>query len=86
MYDKTHIQPVAKDFTRSREREREPTISGTFIRLNVLDNERAEQGNRLIQFLISYKLIVKKRVACNCVSQAVIVIIVVVSVKLYSGT
>ena len=40
----TYIQTVAKEF--SRRREREPSISGTLFRLNVLDHERAEQGDR----------------------------------------
>ena len=41
MHDNAHIQTVAKDFSRSRERE--PSISGTFVRLNVLDYKRTEQ-------------------------------------------
>ena len=48
MHDNMHIQTVAKDFSRSRERE--PSISGTFVRLNVLDYKRAEQSDRFIQF------------------------------------
>ena len=62
----------------------------------LLDYKRAEQSDRCIQFLISYKLSTNKRVAVafeqrvavaySCVSQAVIVIIIIVSVKLYSGT
>ena len=43
MHDNTHIQTVAKDFSRSRERE--PSISGTFVGLNVFDYKRAEQSN-----------------------------------------
>ena len=43
MHDNTYIQMVAKDFPRSRERE--PSISETFVRLNVLDYERAEQSD-----------------------------------------
>ena len=43
MHDNTHIQTVARDFLRSRERE--PFISGTFVRLNVLDYKRAEQSD-----------------------------------------
>ena len=42
MHDNTHIQTVAKYFSRSRERE--PSISGTFARLNVLDYKMAEQS------------------------------------------
>ena len=38
------IQTVAKDFSRSRERE--PSISGTFGRLNVLDYKRANQSDQ----------------------------------------
>ena len=34
---------VAKDFSRSRERE--TSISGTFVRLNVVDYKRAEQSD-----------------------------------------
>ena len=70
MHDSTHIQMVAKDFSGSRERE--PSLSGTFIRLNVLDYKqtRVEQSDRLIQFL-----------AYSCVGQTVIVIIIVASVK-----
>ena len=37
------IQTVAKDFYRSREHE--PSISGTFVRLNVCDYKRAEQSD-----------------------------------------
>ena len=44
MHDKTHIQMAAKDFSRSRERE--PSISGTSVRLNVLDYKRAEQSDQ----------------------------------------
>ena len=43
MHDNTHVQTVAKDFSRSRECE--PSISGTFVRLNVLVYERAEQSD-----------------------------------------
>ena len=43
MHDNTPIQTVAKDFSRSREREH--SISGTFVRLNVLDYKRAEQSD-----------------------------------------
>ena len=45
MHDKTHIQTVATDFSRSRKRE--PSSSGTFDRLNVLDYKRAEQSGRV---------------------------------------
>ena len=65
MHDNTHIQTVAKDSSRSRELE--PSISGMFVRLNVLDYKRAEQIDRVIQFLISYKLSANKRVAIACV-------------------
>ena len=44
MHDNTHIQTIAKDFSRSRERE--PAISGTFVRLNVLDYKRAEESDQ----------------------------------------
>ena len=43
MHENTHIQTVAKDFSRSRERE--PTISAPIVRLNVLDHKRAEQSD-----------------------------------------
>ena len=43
MYDNTHIQTVGKNFSRSREREL--SISGTFVRLNVLDYKGAEQSD-----------------------------------------
>ena len=36
---------VAKDFSRSREQE--PSISGRFVRLNVLDYKRAEQSDQM---------------------------------------
>ena len=44
MHDNTYIQTVAKGF--SRRREREPSTSGTFIKLNVLDYKRAEQSHQ----------------------------------------
>ena len=44
MHDNTHIQTEAKEFSRSRERE--PSISGTLFRLNVLDYERSEQSDQ----------------------------------------
>ena len=43
MHDNTHIQTVAKDFSRSRERE--PSISLKFVKLNVLHYKRAEQSD-----------------------------------------
>ena len=43
MHDNTHNQTVAKDISRSRERD--PSNSGTLVRLNVLDNKRAEQSD-----------------------------------------
>ena len=43
MHDNTYVQTVAKDFSRSREWE--PSISGTFVRLNVLDYKRAEHSD-----------------------------------------
>ena len=43
MHDNTYIQAVAKDFFRSRERE--PSISGTLVRLNVLDYKRTEKSD-----------------------------------------
>ena len=43
MQDNTYILTVAKDFCRSRERAH--SISGTFVRLNVLDYKRAEQSD-----------------------------------------
>ena len=43
MYDNAHIQTVAKVYSSSQERE--PFISGTLVRLNVLDYKRAEQSN-----------------------------------------
>ena len=43
MHDNTHIQTVASDFSRSLERE--PSVSGTFVRLNVLDYKRAEPSD-----------------------------------------
>ena len=43
MPNNTHLKTVMKDFSRSREREQ--SISGTFVRPNVLDNKRAEQSD-----------------------------------------
>ena len=43
MHDNTYIQTVAEDF--SRRREREPSISGTFVIINTLDYKRAEQSD-----------------------------------------
>ena len=43
MYDNMHIHPATKDLSRSQERE--PSISETFVRLNVLDYKRAEQSD-----------------------------------------
>ena len=43
MHDNTYIQTVAKDLSRSRERE--PSISGTFVKLNLLDYKSAEQSD-----------------------------------------
>ena len=37
-----HIQTIAKDFSRSRESQ--TPISGTFVRLNVLDYKKAERA------------------------------------------
>ena len=45
MHDNTHIQTVAKDFFRSQKRE--PSISGTFDRLNVVDYKRAERSEKI---------------------------------------
>ena len=62
----------------------------------MLNYKRAEQSDRMIQCLSRYKLSENRRVAveceetsCGCISclsQAFIVIIIVVSLKLYSGT
>ena len=43
MHNNMYIQKAVKDFSRSREQE--PSISGTFIRLNELDYKRAEQSD-----------------------------------------
>ena len=43
MHDNTYIQTVAKNFSRGGERE--PTISGTFVKRNVLDSKTAEQSD-----------------------------------------
>ena len=43
MHDNTYIQTVAKDFSRSRERQ--PSISGTFVRLNTLDYKREQSDH-----------------------------------------
>ena len=40
MYKNAHIQTVALDF--SRRREQEPSISRTFVRLNVLDYKKGQ--------------------------------------------
>ena len=48
MHVNTHIQTVTKDSSRSRERE--PSISGMFARLKVLDFKRAEHNDQIIQF------------------------------------
>ena len=42
MNDNTHMQMLAKDFSRSRERE--PSITGTFVKVNVLDYKSQGQG------------------------------------------
>ena len=47
MHENAHIQTVALDFFRSRERE--PSISETVVRLNVLDYKRAEQSDQIVQ-------------------------------------
>ena len=54
MHDNTHIQTVATDFSRSRERV--PSNSKAFVRLNVLDYKRAEQSDhrrKLIETALS---------------------------------
>ena len=86
MHANTHMQMAAKDLSRSRERE--TSISGTFVRLHVLNCKRAEQSdheerNNWDSTELSYKLRVNKTVAVaySFVGQAVIVIIIVVSVK-----
>ena len=43
MQGNTYTQTVAIDFSRSRESE--PSILGTFVRLNVLDCKKAEQSD-----------------------------------------
>ena len=43
MRENMYIQTVAKNFSRSRERL--PSISETYVRLNVLDYKRAEQSD-----------------------------------------
>ena len=43
MHDNTYIQTITKNFPRSRECE--PSILGTFVRLNVLDYKRTEQSD-----------------------------------------
>ena len=43
-YENAHIQAVAIEF--SRRREREHSTSRTFVRLKVLDYKRARQGRR----------------------------------------
>ena len=43
-HNNTHIQTIVKDFSRSRERE--PSISGMFVRLNVFKCKKAEQSDR----------------------------------------
>ena len=49
MHDNTHIQTVAKDF--SRIREREPSISGKFVGLNVLDYKRVEKSDQMMKVI-----------------------------------
>ena len=44
MHDNAYIQTVANDF--SRNRERLSSISGAFVRVNVLDYKRAEQSDQ----------------------------------------
>ena len=54
MHDNMHVQTVAKNFSRSRERE--PSISGTFVRLNMLNYKRAaqsDQGREVIETELS---------------------------------
>ena len=43
MHDNAYIQIVVKDFSGSGESE--PSISGRFVRLNVLDYKRAKQSD-----------------------------------------
>ena len=45
MHDNMYIQKVAKDSSKSRERE--SSISETFVRLNVLDYKKAEQSDQV---------------------------------------
>ena len=61
MYDNTHILTVAKDFSRIREREH--SISGTFVRLNVFDYKKAEQSDQEKKSnIVSIEL---RQVACS---------------------
>ena len=60
MHKNPHIQTVALDLSRGREQE--PSISGTFVRLNVLDYKRAEQIYQFETFVIQA---VWRQVACS---------------------
>ena len=46
MHENAHKQTVAVDFPRRREQV--PSISGTFVRLNVLDYKRVEQSDQVL--------------------------------------
>ena len=61
MPNNMHIQTVAKDF--SRRREREPYISEIFVRLNVFDYKRAEQSDQEIRS--NSDIIELRQVACS---------------------
>ena len=76
MYANTHVQTVAEDF--SRRQKQEPFISRKFVTLNVLDYKRAGQSDKL---RVNKIVAVVSKIANSCVGQAVMVIIIVVSVK-----
>ena len=54
MHNNTHIQTVATGFSRSRERE--PSNSGTFVRLNVPNYKRAEQSDQEREVLRQHRV------------------------------
>ena len=61
MYENGHIQTVTKDF--SKRREQEPSISGTFVRLNMLDYKKTRWSDQ--RYSYNSDSIVLRQVACS---------------------
>ena len=90
MYEKAHIQTTAVDS--SRRREQEPFISRMFITLNVLNCKKARQSDQSVS-CSSSSLVTSwvwssnktvagaRRIVNSCVGQAVVVIIIIASIK-----